>query len=384
MKKLIALLVISLFALPAPSVQALVMLSDPDETQLIENVMNAESYDFNVDIDFETSNDDIDNPITLHVDYDAAWTGDEAGLFDLGVNFSNQYGDYSAYDASLISTPDDSYVSDDGEQWYFLGESLISDSPTQQEIGEAITMTEGFLTELIDNDVITYAPEMADFINGQFTVRYAYELDGDKLTDYLILKGMVLDADQEKTREYLTNDISVSGNVWIDTVNTLPVMITLNVDTGSSDASYTTLRFSVLFNSFNEQVIVEVPENVTDINEYDSTEIEDFVMSSFESAVTNMDTDGDGLSNDQEMLTWNTDVLSSDTDGDGYDDYTEVVNGYNPNGSGILDTDGDGLTDYAEMTIHWSDPYDIDSDNDGYNDGVEIANGYDPNGLGRW
>jgi hypothetical protein len=48
------------------------------------------------------------------------------------------------------------------------------------------------------------------------------------------------------------------------------------------------------------------------------------------------DTDGDGLSDGDEVLIWGTDPLKSDTDGDTYSDGSEVKAGYNPKGSGKL------------------------------------------------
>lgn len=43
-----------------------------------------------------------------------------------------------------------------------------------------------------------------------------------------------------------------------------------------------------------------------------------------------------------------------------------------------LDTDGDGLTDLDEMTLYGTDPTDPDTDSDGYTDGAEVSGGYDP------
>ncbi len=50
-----------------------------------------------------------------------------------------------------------------------------------------------------------------------------------------------------------------------------------------------------------------------------------------------LDTDGDGLSDAEEISRYQTDPLNSDTDGDGYKDGDEVKNGYNPKGSGKLE-----------------------------------------------
>ena len=48
------------------------------------------------------------------------------------------------------------------------------------------------------------------------------------------------------------------------------------------------------------------------------------------------DTDGDGLSDHDEIKVWKTDPKKVDTDGDDFGDGYEVINGYNPNGAGKL------------------------------------------------
>ena len=47
------------------------------------------------------------------------------------------------------------------------------------------------------------------------------------------------------------------------------------------------------------------------------------------------------------------------------------------------DTDGDTLTDFEEIYIWHTNPYNADSDGDGYHDNVEIPAGFDPNGPVR-
>lgn len=50
----------------------------------------------------------------------------------------------------------------------------------------------------------------------------------------------------------------------------------------------------------------------------------------------NADTDADGLTDDEEVLTYKTDPLNPDSDADGYQDGAEVKGGYNPLGAGKL------------------------------------------------
>lgn len=61
-----------------------------------------------------------------------------------------------------------------------------------------------------------------------------------------------------------------------------------------------------------------------------------------------LDSDGDGLTNQQE-LTHNTDLFSADTDADGLLDKWEIEHGFDPlDPITKLDTDGDGLPDLWE------------------------------------
>jgi hypothetical protein len=72
--------------------------------------------------------------------------------------------------------------------------------------------------------------------------------------------------------------------------------------------------------------------------------------------------------------------VSPDTDGDGLTDAEELTLGTDPTKA---DTDGDGLTDGQEVNTYKTDPLNPDTDGDGYLDGSEVQNGYDPNGPGK-
>jgi outer membrane protein OmpA-like peptidoglycan-associated protein len=81
------------------------------------------------------------------------------------------------------------------------------------------------------------------------------------------------------------------------------------------------------------------------------------------------DTDGDGLSDYEEVRIFRTDPLRVDTDGDGLSDFDEIYfYGTNPL---LADTDGDGLTDKEELELG-TDPTHIDTDRDGINDADEV------------
>lgn len=66
-----------------------------------------------------------------------------------------------------------------------------------------------------------------------------------------------------------------------------------------------------------------------------------------------------------------------DKDRDGLSAETETKYGTSDK---TEDTDGDNLTDYEEINIWFSDPTDPDTDGDSYRDGLEIVSGYSPSG----
>lgn len=84
----------------------------------------------------------------------------------------------------------------------------------------------------------------------------------------------------------------------------------------------------------------------------------------------NADSDGDGLTDYEEIMTTKTDPNKKDTDGDGLTDYDELKT-YNTNPL-LTDSDGDGLSDYDEIMTYQTDPNDMDTDDDGLTDAQEI------------
>jgi uncharacterized membrane protein/type II secretory pathway pseudopilin PulG len=90
-------------------------------------------------------------------------------------------------------------------------------------------------------------------------------------------------------------------------------------------------------------------------------------------AIGEEDTDGDGLTDTQEVEL-GTDPENPDSDGDGLLDGDEVQRGSDPTNP---DTDGDGIPDGDEVQ-RGTDPSNPDTDEDGVSDGEEIQRGTDP------
>jgi hypothetical protein len=81
-----------------------------------------------------------------------------------------------------------------------------------------------------------------------------------------------------------------------------------------------------------------------------------------------VDSDNDGISNNDEINLYGTDPDKADTDGDGLNDGDEL-DYWKDNWN--LDYDGDGSLNLL----------DVDSDNDSVTDGSEVSNGYDPSDM---
>jgi hypothetical protein len=93
------------------------------------------------------------------------------------------------------------------------------------------------------------------------------------------------------------------------------------------------------------------------------------------------DSDGDGLTDEQEIDIYHTDPLNADSDGDGFNDGLEIASGYSPRHIGKklneVDSDKDFLPDAWEIALG-TGLLNPDSDGDKFLDGTEVRAGYDP------
>lgn len=99
-------------------------------------------------------------------------------------------------------------------------------------------------------------------------------------------------------------------------------------------------------------------------------------------AQEHIDSDKDGLSDNDEKNIYFTDSENTDTDADGYEDGVEILYGYSPrhgNGKKLIqvDSDNDYLNDKWELILG-TGLMNPDSDSDSYLDGTEVAASYNP------
>ena len=128
------------------------------------------------------------------------------------------------------------------------------------------------------------------------------------------------------------------------------------------------------------------PIDQTDTTDTDNDSVPDWVEEEFGADSAVDDTDGDGISDYDEIMILLTDPTKSSTDEDGVSDaekdadndgisnIEELKKGTNPMSK---DSDGDGLSDPDEY-LYGTDPVNADTDGDGAEDGWEVQFGFDP------
>lgn len=332
LKKLVGGLTFGALLLVASSTQA-ALTFDEQIDQMAENLINAKTSEVQINIDSEVGNVNLENPIKFHVDIDAVSDADNSDM-EIGFWLADQWGGFAESDLSLVATNDSIYFADVEDEWLHYKSPTASEVPTPEEIQAMSDMGVTVIKELLESGAIEYNFETFDFINRTFTARYGYQINAQKLADYLVQKGEMTTEESDQFVSYFVDNVKVSGQFWVDTTKTLPVMLNLRVESNPNQESFSTFELSVLFKSFDRKVKIEAPLEYTTINSYTNSEVITDFVSGLLGSFANLDSDGDGITNLEEQSNWSTNPLSVDSDGDGYDDDVEIDNGYNPNGEG--------------------------------------------------
>ena len=97
-------------------------------------------------------------------------------------------------------------------------------------------------------------------------------------------------------------------------------------------------------------------------------------MNNYGSDPTVVDSDGDGAADGLEVIVGTDPTVTdqTDSDGDGIGDTVEIYIGSNPNVSNSnVDSDGDTLSNYDEVNVYHTHPLMVDTDGDGTNDNID-------------
>ncbi len=228
-----------------------------------------------------------------------------------------------------------------------------------------------------DTEHLTYDSSVGGYIGtsefeeftGKLTSLNAAEMLSYEITDpkgYIVCSGSI-----DIAESWVIKDYSL-----LDGINNIEVILTKK----SGETISETLPYysDSLFNIENSEL---------DMNDDDKDGLNNYLEAYYGTDKTKWDTDGDGLSDYDELNTLNLNPNAIDTDNNGIIDYDEdndddgLKNGYEIS-IGLSpvskDSDYDGLLDNEEIDLYKTDPKDEDTDDDGVSDGDEILLGTDP------
>jgi len=243
----------------------------------------------------------------------------------------------------------------------FLGSSWIKKFQTDLGIGYALNSDDDYETELVPIDVrMRYAPFSTEHwfpyvYAGIGALYYNVKTVPQNTTQTADLDGWTAHLPygiglQYRVSDYIAIDLSAGNNfTFSDEIN--PV---ISEDNDNFLSALLSLRYTIGAGSADS----------------DNDGLANKLEKQMGTDRKNPDTDGDGLSDGDEVNTYLTSPLNSDSDGDGLNDGDEVkIYGTVPHKA---DSDGDKLDDGSEVNIHGTNPTKADSDGDGLDDSEEV------------
>lgn len=298
------------------------------------------------DTDYDRLSDYIENnywgtnPLIADTDGDGLLDGDEVDYWeDRDVNPLDDYENDGL--VNLLDYDSDNDTISDGDEINIWGSDPI----------DIDTDDDGLLDmdEVINSHGEEYGtdPTLAD-------------TDDDDVNDYLEVLGF-------------NATILYGGNPGANDTGWMPGQIDggLNATNPDTDSDIPTDGWELYYH-FNPLVADSYFDNDTDL-------LNSSLEFQYGTDPFNPDTDGDGLTDGEEVFTYGTSPTKVDTDGDLIPDKYELDNGLDPldPADGLDDEDSDGLTNYEEY-FFGTDPRDPDTDDDGLPDEWEVYHGTNP------
>lgn len=247
------------------------------------------------------------------------------------------------------------------------------------------------------NMLLSYDPVLGnnEFL-GMDTDKMLYDMTTDTYYNHApmpVFSGTLLEADNVASMVCTVTD--AQGNLLLEK-NILPANF-WSVNDFAMIVGVNHVRIAVAYqngNTYEKTLTINniCAENMAMLNVDQGDDDEDgvlnFIERMYHTDPQKADTDGDGLSDYDEMAVLGTDSNLVDTDENGVSDAAEDADADQLSNLDEIalymtspicaDSDGDNLSDWDEIRIHLTDPNKADSDGDGAKDDWELENGYNP------
>lgn len=247
---------------------------------------------------------------------------------------------------------------------------------------------------LVDNHVFSVSKDLgSEKVGDVMTNHFSVNVDRDGFRNFA--KSFFHETNATLTDDQILKIVDSMRferiEVWVGQNDFFPHKIAVDVTlTKNSDAHIEdgTLSATIFFSKLNEAKAISAPKNVMTLPQALTPQIQGFVGGLFDKALGMIfqdfpkvdglpDTDGDGV-NDASEIVLGTDPTKVDSNGNGVSDKQELSAKLGDE----RDADSDGLSDSVE-TLFGTDPKKPDTDSDGFKDGEEVINGFNPKGAGK-
>lgn len=371
--------------------------------QVVESLFSITTAD--VDVELETTGPMFASPETpmhseIHGRFDPK--GSENGSYELSLSMlASSAGTTNESTLSIINAASNTYFQTAGLPYVFLISDALNDkwidissNVSSASFDYPTIDTNRVMNDLMSNNVFSVSKKLgSETINGTATNHYELSLnkEGATLFASALAENLELDTSHEKIRGMM-NSVSFGNiEVWVGSSNFFPYKMQFSLQVDENPEYYLkngTLSATILFSKLNEAKNIAAPKDVLTLPEALKPTLQGFVGGLLDKAISMIfqqtpkvaglpDTDSDGV-NDASEVILGTDPNKKDSNGNGVSDKEEL--------SATLgdqrDSDEDGLSDSVE-TLFGTDPEKSDSDGDGFKDGDEVLNGFNPKGAGK-
>lgn len=226
---------------------------------------------------------------------------------------------------------------------------------------------------LTNKDLFEISAELEDeSIDGNNSYHYLLNISDENQYNLIVaILGIISDekvseAEETKIKESLKKKDFSGLDLWVSKKDYLPTKISFKGSRKDENGKITgEINLSLLLKNYNQTIKIEAPESSKSFQEV------------FTQVVNNF------LGEDNNNISWSDDEILTGEPGDemfteepGQEDSIEYM-------FSDTDSDGDGLSDQEEMFLG-TDLNKADTDDDGYPDGAEIEAGYNPLGEGKF